>query len=104
MAAGFAGIINAPISSLTPEVGEQILVQTFVVVVIGGLQHHGNIGKKAAELASNPAVAEVVAASLVAAAAAIHRRAGMGSTPGPLDDQLSVKIDFASMRLRLPIT
>ena len=37
MAAGFAGIVNAPIVSLTPEVGEQILVQTFVVVVIGGV-------------------------------------------------------------------
>jgi branched-chain amino acid transport system permease protein len=37
MAAGFAGIINAPIVSLVPEVGEQILVQTFVVVVIGGV-------------------------------------------------------------------
>ena len=37
MAAGFAGIINAPIVSLTPDVGEQILVQTFVVVVIGGV-------------------------------------------------------------------
>jgi branched-chain amino acid transport system permease protein len=37
MAAGFAGIINAPIVSLTPDVGEAILVQTFVVVVIGGV-------------------------------------------------------------------
>jgi branched-chain amino acid transport system permease protein len=37
MAAGFAGIINAPIVSLAPDVGEQILVQTFVVVVIGGV-------------------------------------------------------------------
>ena len=37
MAAGFAGIINAPVVSLTPDVGEQILVQTFVVVVIGGV-------------------------------------------------------------------
>jgi branched-chain amino acid transport system permease protein len=37
MAAGFAGIINAPIVSLTPDVGESILVQTFVVVVIGGV-------------------------------------------------------------------
>ena len=37
MAAGFAGIINAPVVSLTPEVGETILVQTFVVVVIGGV-------------------------------------------------------------------
>jgi len=37
MAAGFAGIVNAPIVSLTPEAGEAILVQTFVVVVIGGV-------------------------------------------------------------------
>jgi branched-chain amino acid transport system permease protein len=37
MAAGFAGIINAPIVSLTPDMGEAILVQTFVVVVIGGV-------------------------------------------------------------------
>jgi branched-chain amino acid transport system permease protein len=37
MAAGFAGIVNAPIVSLTPEVGEAILVQAFVVIVIGGV-------------------------------------------------------------------
>jgi branched-chain amino acid transport system permease protein len=37
MAAGFAGVINAPIVSLTPDVGEAILVQCFVVVVIGGV-------------------------------------------------------------------
>jgi branched-chain amino acid transport system permease protein len=37
MAAGFAGIVNAPVVSLTPEIGEAILVQTFVVVVIGGV-------------------------------------------------------------------
>jgi branched-chain amino acid transport system permease protein len=37
MAAGFAGIVNAPVVALTPEVGEAILVQTFVVVVIGGV-------------------------------------------------------------------
>jgi branched-chain amino acid transport system permease protein len=37
MAAGFAGIVNAPVVSLTPEMGEMILVQTFVVVVIGGV-------------------------------------------------------------------
>src|SRR6185312_9953635 len=28
MAAGFSGIVNAPVVSLTPEVGEMILVQT----------------------------------------------------------------------------
>jgi branched-chain amino acid transport system permease protein len=37
MAAGFAGIVNAPVVSLTPEVGEAILVEAFVVVVIGGV-------------------------------------------------------------------
>jgi branched-chain amino acid transport system permease protein len=37
MAAGFAGIINAPVVSIAPDVGEAILVQTFVVVVIGGV-------------------------------------------------------------------
>ncbi len=37
MAAGFAGIVNAPVVSIAPDVGELILVQTFVVVVIGGV-------------------------------------------------------------------
>ena len=37
MAAGFAGIVNAPVVSLTPDMGETILVQTFVVIVIGGV-------------------------------------------------------------------
>jgi branched-chain amino acid transport system permease protein len=37
MAAGFAGIVNAPVVSIAPDVGEMILVQTFVVVVIGGV-------------------------------------------------------------------
>lgn len=37
MAAGFAGIVNAPVVALTPDAGETILVETFVVVVIGGV-------------------------------------------------------------------
>ena len=37
MAAGFAGIVNAPVVSIAPDVGEAILVQTFVVIVIGGV-------------------------------------------------------------------
>jgi branched-chain amino acid transport system permease protein len=37
MAAGFAGIVNAPVVAIAPDVGESILVQTFVVVVIGGV-------------------------------------------------------------------
>jgi branched-chain amino acid transport system permease protein len=36
-AAGFAGIVNAPVVSIAPDVGESILVHTFVVVVIGGV-------------------------------------------------------------------
>jgi branched-chain amino acid transport system permease protein len=37
MAAGYAGIVDAPVMSLTPDIGDNILVQTFVVVVIGGV-------------------------------------------------------------------
>ena len=37
MAAGFAGVINAPIISITPNVGDDILIECFVVVVIGGV-------------------------------------------------------------------
>jgi len=37
VAAGFAGIVNAPVVAIAPDVGEAILVQAFVVVVIGGV-------------------------------------------------------------------
>jgi branched-chain amino acid transport system permease protein len=37
MAAGFAGVINSPIVSVDPDMGAPILVQCFVVVVIGGV-------------------------------------------------------------------
>jgi branched-chain amino acid transport system permease protein len=37
MAAGFAGIVNAPVTPITPDMGDNILVETFVVVVIGGV-------------------------------------------------------------------
>jgi branched-chain amino acid transport system permease protein len=37
LAAGFAGIVNAPVVSIAPDVGESILVQTFTVIVIGGV-------------------------------------------------------------------
>ena len=36
-AAGFAGVIYAPIVSVNPDMGAQVLVESFVVVVIGGL-------------------------------------------------------------------
>jgi branched-chain amino acid transport system permease protein len=67
-AAGFAGIVNAPVASLTPDMGESILVQTFVVVVIGGVgSFPGAIlgGLIAGEILSltsmvNPAYSEVM--------------------------------------------
>ena len=37
MAAGYSGIIYAPVVAPAPDAGEAILVQTFVVVVIGGV-------------------------------------------------------------------
>ncbi|ROO27366.1 branched-chain amino acid ABC transporter permease [Salinisphaera orenii MK-B5] len=37
LAVGFAGAVYAPIIAVNPEMGEQLLVQSFVVVVIGGL-------------------------------------------------------------------
>jgi len=35
--AAFAGMVNAPVSSVYPGMGEEILIVSFVVVVIGGL-------------------------------------------------------------------
>ena len=68
MAAGFAGIVDAPVVSLTPNMGESILVETFVVVVIGGVgSFPGAIlgGLIAGEILSltsmvNPAYSEVM--------------------------------------------
>lgn len=37
MAAGFAGVINSPIVSVYPDMGAPILIQCFVVIVIGGV-------------------------------------------------------------------
>ncbi len=37
MAAGFAGVINSPIVTVDPEMGALVLVQSFVVIVIGGV-------------------------------------------------------------------
>ncbi|MDB5998398.1 MAG: branched-chain amino acid transporter permease [Rhizobacter sp.] len=37
MAAGYAGVVNSPIVSLTPDMGARVLVDSFVVVVIGGV-------------------------------------------------------------------
>jgi len=37
MAAGFAGVVNSPIVTVNPEMGALVLVQSFVVIVIGGV-------------------------------------------------------------------
>lgn len=37
MAAGFAGIVNVPVAPISPDIGDPILIQAFVVVVIGGV-------------------------------------------------------------------
>ncbi len=37
VAAGFAGMIYAPIIAVTPDMGDTFLVESFVVIVIGGL-------------------------------------------------------------------
>jgi branched-chain amino acid transport system permease protein len=37
MTAGFAGIVTSPILAVTPDMGEAFLVQSFVVIVIGGV-------------------------------------------------------------------
>jgi branched-chain amino acid transport system permease protein len=37
MAAGFAGIVNAPVAPITPDSGNSALIEAFVVVVIGGV-------------------------------------------------------------------
>jgi branched-chain amino acid transport system permease protein len=37
MSAGFAGVINAPIVTVQPDMGADVLVQSFVVIVIGGV-------------------------------------------------------------------
>lgn len=36
-AAGYAGVIDAPIVSIVPDMGFRVLIQSFVVVVIGGV-------------------------------------------------------------------
>ncbi len=35
--AGLAGVLAAPVQNVTPEMGESILTETFVVVIIGGM-------------------------------------------------------------------
>jgi len=87
MAAGFAGIVNAPVVSIAPDVGEAILVQTFVVVVIGGVgSFPGAVlgGLIAGELISltsmvNPAYSYVVLFVVMTLVLVLRPRGLMGS-------------------------
>ncbi|HUA54297.1 MAG TPA: branched-chain amino acid ABC transporter permease [Candidatus Sulfotelmatobacter sp.] len=87
MAAGFAGIVNAPVVSLTPDVGDAILVQSFVVVVIGGVgSFPGAIlgGLIAGEILSltsmvNPAYSEVMLFAVMAMVLILRPQGLLGS-------------------------
>ena len=74
LTAGFAGIVDAPIVAVTPDMGEAILVQSFVVIVIGGVgSFHGAVvgGIIAGEIVSltsmfNPAYSQVMLFAVMA--------------------------------------
>ena len=87
MAAGFAGIVNAPVVSLTPEVGDAVLVQCFVVVVIGGVGSFpgailgGLISGEILSLTSmvNPAYSEVMLFAVMAIVLILRPQGLLGS-------------------------
>lgn len=68
LAAGFSGVVYAPIISVNPDMGDKVLVEAFVVVVLGGLGSFGGAvigGLIAGEILSltsmvNPALSEVM--------------------------------------------
>jgi len=86
MAAGFAGIVNAPIAPISPGSGDDILVQAFVVVVIGGVgSFPGAIvgGLIAGEIVSitsmiNPAYSQVMLFALMALVLVFRPRGLLG--------------------------
>ena len=98
MAAGFAGIVNAPIAPISPGSGDDILVQAFVVVVIGGVgSFPGAIvgGLIAGEIVSitsmiNPAYSQVMLFAVMALVLVFRPRGLLGVTragmmrPAPL--------------------
>jgi branched-chain amino acid transport system permease protein len=86
MAAGFAGIVNAPIAPISPGSGDDILVQAFVVVVIGGVgSFPGAIvgGLIAGEIVSitsmiNPAYSQVMLFAVMALVLVFRPRGLLG--------------------------
>lgn len=87
MAAGYAGVIDAPIVSLTPDMDARILVDSFVVVVIGGVgSFPGAIvgGVIAGEILSltsmfNPAYSDVMLFAVMALVLILRPQGLMGS-------------------------
>jgi branched-chain amino acid transport system permease protein len=86
MAAGFAGIVIAPIAPISPGSGDDILVQAFVVVVIGGVgSFPGAIvgGLIAGEIVSitsmiNPAYSQVMLFAVMALVLVFRPRGLLG--------------------------
>lgn len=88
-AAGFAGVIDAPIVAVTPDMGNEVLVMSFVVVVIGGLGSFGGAivgGLVAGEVLSLVSMFDAaysqVALFLVMALILILRPSGLFGTLG----------------------
>lgn len=89
MAAGVAGVIYAPLSAVIPDMGTPFLVETFVVVVIGGLGSFGGAvvgGLIVGELLSlttlfDPAYAQAAIYAVMTLVLVVRPR-GLFGTPG----------------------
>jgi branched-chain amino acid transport system permease protein len=87
MAAGFAGIVDAPIVTVNPDMGQDLLVRAFVVIVIGGVGSFGGAvlgGLIAGEILSltamiNPAYSDVMLYAAMAAVLILRPQGLMGA-------------------------
>jgi branched-chain amino acid transport system permease protein len=87
MAAGFAGVVDAPIVTVNPDMGQDLLVRAFVVIVIGGVGSFGGAvlgGLFAGEILSltamiNPAYSDVMLYAAMAAVLIVRPRGLMGA-------------------------
>jgi branched-chain amino acid transport system permease protein len=86
-AAGFAGVVDAPIVTVSPDMGQDLLVRAFVVIVIGGVGSFGGAilgGLIAGEILSltamiNPAYADVMLYAAMAAVLILRPQGLMGA-------------------------
>jgi branched-chain amino acid transport system permease protein len=87
MTAGFAGVVDAPIVTVNPDMGQDLLVRAFVVIVIGGVGSFGGAvlgGLFAGEILSltamiNPAYSDVMLYAAMAAVLIVRPRGLMGA-------------------------